>query len=170
LASPGTYSLVPQRCAVDVSVRHLVAATMRIRFRAAGGKLVVRAGDPLASWVRVDVDAASAATGSIALDRAIHEDLLDAGNSPFVRFESTIVERARGDELRVHGDLYLRGEARPLVLTARLVALGEGRVGIAASGRLNRPELGLGWGSTLEAGGVVVSSTARIDLAVEFAR
>src|SRR5437899_10238664 len=85
----GTYALHPDHCAVAVSVRHLVARTVRGTVAPLGGELIVDDDDPTGSSVWIDLDAGSLSTGHPERDAAVRgPGLLDVDRFPFVRFES----------------------------------------------------------------------------------
>ena len=90
---PTAYALVPDRCVVEFAVRHLGVAQVLGRADALGGVLVL-AEDRAASWVRVDVDAASLRTGHRTLDEALRSsELFDCEEYGIVRI--TVAARFR---------------------------------------------------------------------------
>jgi polyisoprenoid-binding protein YceI len=166
----GTYRLVPEHCAAEFSVRHMMMKTARGRFAASTGKLVVDRDDPLASWVRVDLDAASFRSGSADRDAAIvGPDFLDAAKHPLIRFESTWVDEIGDGRFHVRGDLYVRDAVDSVELDAQLISVGERRVSFAATGSVSRRALGLSWSDSIEALGFVVADSVKLQLAGEFA-
>ncbi|WP_159795461.1 YceI family protein [Puerhibacterium puerhi] len=84
-------------------------------------------------------------------------------------------EPAQSTAFVVHGDLTIRGVTRPITLDAeyggaRRAPTGEDVFGFSATGELDREEFGLRWNVALEAGGVLVARTVRIELAGEAVR
>jgi len=90
-----------------------------------------------------------------------------------VTFKSTRVERAGGDDLRVTGDLTIRGTTRPVTVTVESLApavtdpWGNTKRGATAHAKIHRKEWGLQWNMGLEAGGVVVGEEVNIEIEVE---
>ena len=167
---PGVYRLVPEHCAAEFSVRHMMMKTTRGRFLADGGQLVVDSDDPLASWVRVDLDAGSFRSGSAERDAVIAgTEFLDAEHHPVIRFESTWVDEVGDGRFDVRGDLYVRDMVAQIELDARLVTVDDRRVAFAATGSLSRREFGLRWSDSIETLGLAVSDTVKLQLAAEFA-
>src|SRR4051812_45151238 len=102
----GTYSLHPDHCAVELSVRHLVAHTVRGRVAPLGGELHIDADDPTASSVWIDLDAESFSTGHAGRDAVIKgAELFDVDRYPFIRFESRSVSEPVSGRVKVAGDL-----------------------------------------------------------------
>jgi polyisoprenoid-binding protein YceI len=166
---PGRYRLARTHCAAEFSVRHMLMKTAHGRFSALGGELVVDGDDPLASWVRVDLDASSLRTGSAERDRVIiGPDFLDAEAHPVIRFESTWVDEIADGRFSVQGDLYVRDKVVEIELDARMVIVAPRRVSFAATGSLSRQAYGLTWNDSIETLGVVVADTVKLHLAGEF--
>ena len=166
----GVYRLEPQHCAAEFSVRHMMMKTVRGRFSAVGGQLVIDGDDPLASWVRVDLDASSFRSGSAERDGVIvSPDFLDAEHHPIIRFESTWVDEVGDGRFIVRGDLYVRDAVTDVELDARLLSIDARRVSFAATGSLSRSAVGLTWSDSLESLGLVVADTIKLRLGGEFA-
>lgn len=165
----GTYALHPDHCAVEVSVRHLVARTVRGSVAPLGGELVVDPVDAGASSAWIDLDAASLTTGHPQRDALLRgPDLLDVDRFPFVRFESRDVTPLGGGRFTVLGDLYLRDLVGAVALDVRVLPTRADRVACVATTCISRSAFELRWDERLERLGVVVGDTVRIQLGVEF--
>jgi polyisoprenoid-binding protein YceI len=118
--------------------------------------------------VQAVVQAASIDTGAAARDAHLRSaDFLDAERSPTLTFRSTTVEPRSADGYRLHGELTIRGETRPVVLEAEYLGVahnlqGGTSAGFSAHARISRKEWGLTWNMGLEAGGLVVSDEIRV--------
>jgi polyisoprenoid-binding protein YceI len=75
-----------------------------------------------------------------------------------------------GSDLRIHGDLTIRGVTRPVVLEGRLLAVagepGRRRMGLEAETTINRMDYGVSWNRAAEVGGVVLGDDVRITIAL----
>ncbi|MGC5167072.1 YceI family protein [Luteimicrobium sp. DT211] len=76
---------------------------------------------------------------------------------------------------QLFGDLTIRGTTRPVLLEveyggARRDLYGRDLFGFSATTQINREDFGLLWNVALEAGGVLVAKTVRLELAGEFIR
>ncbi len=166
----GTYALHPDHCAVAVSVRHLVARTVRGTVAPLGGELVVD-DDLIGSSVWIDLDAASLSTGHPERDAAVRgPGLLDVDRYPFVRFESRGVAPAGTDRFSVTGDLYLRDLVGAVDMDVRVLPTRADRVACVATTSVSRSAFELRWNDRIERLGLVLGDTIRIQLGVEFGR
>lgn len=120
--------------------------------------------------VEVDIRTASIDTRNERRDNHLRsDDFFDAENHPEITFRSTRVE-ADGSELRVHGNLTIRGVTRPVVLEGRLLEVagtpGRRRIGFEAETTINRLDYGVSWNRAAEIGGVVLGDDVRISIAI----
>jgi polyisoprenoid-binding protein YceI len=129
------------------------------------------------SRIEVSIDASKITTRDNKRDEHLRSaDFLDVANHPTVSFKSTRVERAGGDEVRVTGDLTIRGTTRPVTLTVESLApavadpWGNTKRGAAAHTRIHRKDWGLEWNVGLEAGGVLVGEDVAIEIEVELVK
>ena len=172
----GDWSLDPAHTSVEVSVRHMMVATVRGRMQAARGALHVDDEDPLRSWVEAELNAASIDTGSPDRDQHLRSpDFLDVERYPTITFRSTRVEEQGDGSYVVRGDLTLRDVTRPVTLRKELGGLvrdpfGNDRIGFSAAGSIDRDDFGLTWNAVLEGGGLVVSNNLRFIVDAEFTR
>lgn len=165
----GKYRLRTDRCLAEFSVKHMMVKTARGRFAATVGELVVDKKDPLASWVRIDLNAASFSTGTPEHDEVMcGPDFLDVANFPLIRFESTFVAELAAGRFLVSGDLYVKDLVREVELESRLVEIGNRRVAFEGSTVLSRSDFGLTWRTAIEAAGVVIADTVKVTVAAEF--
>lgn len=171
---PGTYVLDASHSSVEFVARHLMISKTRGRFGRFSGTFEI-AGDPLASRVEVEIDAASIDTGDARRDEHLRSpDFFDVANHPTLSFRSTGVV-PDGDQWRVTGDLTIRGVTHPVSLNASYEGTGADpwgnvRFGLTASGKVNREDWGLTWNQALEAGGVLVSKDITLELSAEAIR
>lgn len=158
---------------IHFSVRHLVIAKVRGQFARWSGTITAQAGDPSSGSVSVVIDTSSIDTG--VADRDAHlksADFLDVAQFPEITFNSTRVEKAKDRELKIVGQLSIRGISREVVLVAEYAGSakdpwGNERAGFAAKTAIDRKEFGLTWNQALEAGGVLVGERIDIELEVE---
>jgi len=181
LSSASTAASAAQAWDIDAShssasfkVRHLMVSHVRGELGPITGTVSIDDHDVTRSRVEVSIDASKIATRDEKRDEHLRSaDFLDVANHPTVTFKSTRVERAGGDELRVTGDLTIRGTTRPVTLTVESLApavsdpWGNTKRGATAHAKINRKDWGLAWNVGLEAGGVLVGEDVAIELEVE---
>jgi len=154
-------------------VRHLMVSKVHGRFSQWAGTLEFDEQHPGGSRVAVRIDAGSIDTREAPRDAHLRSpDFLDAEHFPHITFTSTGVERKSGADLRVTGDLTIRGVTRPVQLDAEYAGRvkdpwGGERLGFSARTTINRSDFGLTWNQLLEAGGVAVADKIEISLEIE---
>lgn len=170
IPAPGRYQIDPSHSSVEFVARFLRLTKVRGRFAGFRGTIDVAA-DPLASSVEVEIDAASIDSGDEKRDGHLRSpDFLDTDHHATLHFRSTAVAE-HGDRWRVTGDLTIRGVTRPVTLDVAFEGAesdpeGTARIGVSATGQIDREEWGLTWNQALETGGVLVGRTVAIELAV----
>jgi polyisoprenoid-binding protein YceI len=157
-------------------VRHLMVSHVRGQLGPVTGTAVIDEQDLARSRVDVSVDARGIETRDAKRDEHLRSaDFFDVANHPNVTFRSTRVEAPSGlgGDLRISGDLTIRGVSRPVTLEVEGLSpaikdpWGNSRRGISARARISRKEWGLQWNMALEAGGVVVGDEVSIEIEAE---
>ena len=97
-------------------------------------------------------------------------DFFDAEKYPAITFTSKRVENQGGQQVLV-GDFTMHGVTRELSLPVRIKgpikAMGGERIGIDATGSINRKDYGISWNKTLDSGGVMVGEEVQIEINAE---
>jgi len=174
----------PGHTAAEFRCRHMMVTWVRGHIKDVHGWIEFDAGDPGAARAYAELDATALWTGEP--DRDAHlktADFLDVERYPKITFASTRVEVHSPHELRVWGDLTLRGVTRELCLETSYFGqwttpywdgdVDRGpmlRAGFAARTVIDRREFGVSWNSQLDRGGGVVGERVFIDLDVEALR
>lgn len=169
------YKIDPVHSQVHFSVAHLVVFKVKGEFIDYQGELVVNSDGQTLESATANIQVASIDTREKKRDDHLRSaDFFDAANHPVMNFETTGVEGAN-DNIVVHGNLTIRGNTRPVILTGRYLGevtdpYGKQRAGFAASGTINRHDFGLAWSKTLETGGLVVGDEVEIGLEIQAIR
>jgi polyisoprenoid-binding protein YceI len=127
--------------------------------------------DPSCASVEAEIDAASIDTGDEQRDAHLRSaEFLDVERYPTITFTSTRVERVSADDLRVIGNLTIRGVTRDGILATTFNGRGKnppGRevAGFTAATEINRKDFGLTWNVALETGGLLVGD--KLDVLIE---
>ena len=171
----------PGHTAAWFRARHMMVTHVRGGFAGIRGELEFDPGDPTRGSVSAEIDARDLWTGEP--DRDAHlksEDFLHVEAHPKILYRGDRVEALGCNELRVLGELTLRGVTREVPLDVRYLGswatpYWEGdedkgpirRIGFVATARIDRHDFGVSWNSALDRGGVVVGDTVWIGLDVE---
>jgi polyisoprenoid-binding protein YceI len=172
-----TYELDPVHSHLTFSVRHMMVSQQRGQFTGASGTLTLDRDNLAASRVEVTIDVTTINTNNTDRDNHLRSaDFFDAANHPRMTFASRQVQVGDDGELKVTGDLTIRGTTRPVVLTAEAISdeskdpFGNIRVGTSVTGKVSRKDFGLVWNAVLETGGVALGDDVKLTLDVQFIR
>jgi len=173
-AATTTWQIDPQHSSAQFAVTHLMISTVRGEFHGVKGTVVLDDQDITKSTVNVTIDATSVDTREPARDTHLKSpDFFDVAKYPAMTFKSTKVEQVSPGELKVTGDLTIRGVTKQVVLSVDGPKApikdpwGLQRSAVSATAKINRQDFGVSWNKTLDSGGVVVSDDVRITLDVE---
>jgi len=156
---------------VEFSVRHMGIATVRGRFEEFDGSVELDAAGNLTS-VQGTINPQSINTREPKRDDHLRSaDFFDAAKYP-MEFRSTQITKTGPSNYKIVGDLTMHGQTHPVELEAELTGpirdpYGNRRIGIDATGKLNRKDWGINWNVALEAGGIMVSDIVNLHLEVE---
>jgi polyisoprenoid-binding protein YceI len=165
----GTWSIDALHSEVGFSVRHMMVSKVRGKFTKFAGEIVT-ADNVFDSSVTAEIDLASIYTGSEQRDGHLRSpDFFDTDNHPQMTYSSTGLRLDGGDYV-LDGELTLKGVTRSVPLKLEVNgfgpdAYGGTRVGLTATGQINRADFGVTWNAAIEGGGVVVSD--KVDLLLE---
>jgi polyisoprenoid-binding protein YceI len=167
----GTWTIDPVHSEVGFSVRHMMVSKVRGKFTKFAGEIVT-ADNVTGSSVTAEIDLASIETGSEQRDGHLRSpDFFDTDNHPQMTYRSTGL-RADGGDWVLDGELTLKGVTRSVPLRLEVNGFGPDpyggtRVGLTATGHLNRGDFGVTYNVAIEGGGVVVSDKVDLHLEIE---
>jgi polyisoprenoid-binding protein YceI len=171
-----TWDIDTAHATAGFRVRHLMVSHVRGQLGPVSGTVVIDEQDLSRSRIDVSVDVRGIDSRDAKRDEHLRSaDFFDVQNHPTVTFRSTRVEAPRGlsGDLRVSGELTIRGVARPVTLDVEGLPpaiqdpWGNARRGVSARARVNRKEWGLKWNLAIEAGGVAVGDEVAIEIDAE---
>ncbi len=173
-AGTTTWQIDPQHSSAQFGVTHLMISTVRGEFHGVKGTVVLDDQDITKSTVNVTIDATSVDTREPDRDKHLKSpDFFDVAKYPTLTFKSTKVEQVSAGQLKVTGDLTIRGVTKQVVLNVDGPKApikdpwGLQRSAASATTKINRQDFGVSWNKTLDSGGVVVSDEVNITLDVE---
>jgi len=164
-----------QHANLEFAVRHMVVSTVRGRFDDFSIEAAVDEDDLTRSRGTVTVRTASVNTREAQRDGHLASpDFFDAQAYPEMTYVVTRVEGANGS-YTITGDLTIKDVTREVVLDAEVSGpvadpWGNTRIGVSASGKLNRKDFGLTWNVVTEAGGLLVGDEVKLSIDAEFVK
>ena len=170
-----TWKIDPSHSAAEFKVRHMMISYVKGKFSGLSGILKLDENDYGHSTVEVSIPAASVSTVDDKLDAHLKEaDFFDVEKFPTLTFKSTSIRSLGDRDYEVSGDLTIRGVTKSVTLSVDDVSApskdpwGNQRIGLSASGKVNRKDFGFVWNAPLEFGGVLVGDEVAITLDVQF--
>lgn len=161
---------------VQFKIKHLMISTVTGHFNKYDVSVTTEEDDfTKASAINFSADVDSISTGSEQRDTHLKSaDFFDAENHPQITFKGTKLEQA-GDDYKLHGELTMRGNTKPVTLNAEFGGMvvdpyGQTKAGFTVTGKISRKEFGLTWDAVTEAGSVVVSDDVRINIEVQLVK
>lgn len=165
----GTYNIDPGHSNVGFEVRHMGIATVRGNFKTFEGTVEsAEGGLKLAGQVQT----ASIDTGEANRDGHLQSpEFFDAQQFPQIAFTSTTAEPTGEGQLKLTGDITIRGVTKPIELSGSLSESAEDpwgnqRVGFEVEGKIDRREFGLDWNQVLPNGNLLVSNDVKLIVSV----
>ena len=168
----GPWEVDPTHSVLEFVARYAVFTLVRGRFTSFSGTVVL---DPLhlgATQVDVDIDASSVDTAMPQRDAHLcSEDFFDVERHPKITFRSLGATVLAAGRYTVHGDLTIRGITQPVRLDVDVYGrapdlLGNSRLGLSATAKVQRGEWGINWNAPVPGGGVTLAGEVDIELAV----
>ena len=176
IAAAAQYAVDVDHTSIIFKIRHLGISTVSGNFERFAGSFEFDPDQVEQARFNAKVEAASINTGVEKRDGHLRSgDFFDAEKHPHITFASKKVEAGKGKEgkqLRIHGDLTIRGVTKSVVLDGEVGGIandpwGNTRMAISASGQINRKDYGLNWNQVLETGGLLVGEDVTIVIEVE---
>ena len=114
-----TWAIDSMHAEVGFAVKHLMISTVRGRFGAVSGTVMLDPVNPTASLIDATIDVASIDTRQEMRDNHLRSpDFFDVANYPTMHFVSKRVDGDIQRKFRVVGDLTIRGVTREVTLDA----------------------------------------------------
>jgi polyisoprenoid-binding protein YceI len=167
----GTWALDPSHTEAAFVVRHAGISKVRGTVAVTSGELVL--GDDLAATsLTATLDPSTVTTGDANRDGHLKSgDFFDVEAFGQWTFASTAVRATSPTSYVITGDLTIHGVTKSVDLAVEFAGtavdpFGNQRAGAEATTTISRKDFGLTWNAALEAGGVLVSDSVKIELDV----
>ncbi|MFK0023325.1 YceI family protein [Streptomyces sp. NPDC090798] len=173
LPPPGPWTVDPAHSSVGAAAQHLGISSVHGRFTEFRATIEIAPDDVSKSRVEAVISAASIDTGNGMRDGHLKSpDFLDVETYPQITYRSTGLTPAGSDRWTVHGELTMRGIARPVDLN--LAYLGTGadpwggtRAAFRATADLHREDFAMNYNQVIQAGISAIGTTLKVELDVQ---
>jgi polyisoprenoid-binding protein YceI len=125
LPAPGLWNILSDRASIELSVRRVIGPTMRARIRLKQGMIAI-ADAPTHSSAHLSLDAASLRTGMAALDRYLHDEVLNTRRYATIPVRIGSIEHRGGSQWRADGWITVGGVSTALELDVTYEGIGDG--------------------------------------------
>jgi len=168
----GEYDVDVSHSHVGFSVKHLVISNVKGQFQKLSGKITYDEAKKEIKGGSATIEASSIFTSDAKRDEHLRSpDFFDVEKFPEVKF---VLKNAKiqGKKLTVTGDLTIKDKTKSVTLTGEFLGQakdpwGKERIGMTATGKINRKDFGLTWSKTTEAGGLVVGDEVTLTIELE---
>jgi polyisoprenoid-binding protein YceI len=165
----GTYTIDPSHSSVGFEVRHMAIATVRGAFRRFQGSIDASGDAPVLNGT---VEVASIDTGDEQRDAHLAApDFFDAERYPEIAFHTSSLESTDDGQVKLVGEITIKGVVKPLELTGVAAdggtdPWGNERIGFEVEGIIDRRAFGLTWNQTLPNGKLLIANDVKLVVSV----
>lgn len=167
------YDIDTAHSAISFKIKHLGISNVKGTFDDFSGAFTFDAAAPAEASVEAVIQTASISTGNAKRDEhLLAPDFFDAAQFPTITFKSTGLTMSSASEGVLTGTLNLHGVTRDVTLAVEFNGAvtdpwGNGKVGFSATGKLNRQDFGLTYGTVMEGGGLMIANDVEFSLEIE---
>lgn len=164
----GTYNVDVSHSNVGFKVKHLMISNVNGNFEKFNGSFEYDEKSGVVKALNGVIETSSINTDDVKRDGHLKSaDFFDATKYPTMTFK---LDRVEDD--KAYGKLTIKDITKDVAFDIEKTGevtdpWGNKRVGLEISGKINREDYGLKWNKTLEAGGVLVGETVKIQVELE---
>ena len=168
----GDWEVDQTHSALEFVARYAMFTLVRGRFTSFSGVVMIDPLHPDASQVAVDIDASSVDSAMAVRDEHLRGDeFFDVERHPTMTFRSQGATLLGAGRYAVQGELTIRGISQPVRLVVDLFGrapdvMGNPRIGLKATARLQRARWNMTWNAPVLGGGVVLADDVDLELDV----
>ena len=174
----GSWEVDPTHSALEFVARYAVFTLVRGRFTSFSGTvvIVIDPPHPEATQIDVDIDASSVDTAMAVRDAHLRsEEFFDVERHPKISFRSRGAMVLAAGRYTVNGELTIRGITQPVRLVVDVFGrapdvLGNPRLGLKATAKVQRAVWGITWNAPVPGGGVALAEEVDLELDVSLVR
>jgi polyisoprenoid-binding protein YceI len=168
----GTWEVDPTHSALEFVARYAMFTLVRGRFTSFSGTVVIDPPHPDATQIDVDIDASSVDTAMAVRDaHLLGDEFFDVERHPKLSFRSRGATVLAAGRYTVRGELTIRGITQPVRLVVDVLGrapdvLGNPRLGLKATAKVQRAVWGITWNAPVLGGGVALAEEVDLELDV----
>lgn len=162
---------------IGFSVKHLLISTVKGQFNNYSVSVLSDKPDFSDAKVTVKIKSETVNTDNKQRDEHLRSgDFFESAKFPEIIFISKKIEKTGKNTFKITGDFTMKGVTKTLTLTGEVGGIlakdpwGHTKAGITLSGEVNRFDYGLNWNKAIEAGGLVVSETVKLNIELELGK
>ena len=171
-----TWVLDPTHSEIQFKIKHLMISTVTGQFNEFTGIVETEGDDFATAKVHFEAEVNSISTNNEQRDAHLRTgDFFDATKYPRVLFSGESMEKINEDEYKLHGILTMKGVSKKQILNVELGGItedpwGNVRSGFSVTGKINRFDYGMSFGTITETGGFLLSDEVKIIANVQFVK
>jgi polyisoprenoid-binding protein YceI len=171
-----TWALDPTHSELQFKIKHLMISTVTGQFNQFTATVETEDDDFSTAKVHFQADVNSISTNNEQRDMHLKAgDFFDAEKYPSVIFEGERMEKISEDEFKLYGTITVRGISKKLVLNVEFGGItqdpwGNTRTGFSVTGKINRYDFGITFGTVSETGGLLLGDEVKINANVQFVK
>ena len=171
-----TRVLDPTQSELQFKIKHLMISTVSGQFNQFNATVKTDNDDFAKAKIHFEAVVDSISTNNEQRDAHLKNgDFFDAEKFPVITFDSERMEKTDEDDYKLHGTLTMRGVSRKISLNAEFGGItkdpwGNTRTGFSITGRINRQDFGMSFGSVSETGGLLLGDDVKISANVQFVK
>ena len=172
----GSWEVDPTHSALEFVARYAVFTLVRGRFTSFSGTVVIDPTHREATQIDVDIDASSVDTAMPVRDTHVRGDeFFDVERHPKITFRSRGATVLAAGRYTVQGELTIRGITQPVRLVVEVFGrapdvLGNPRLGVKVTAKVQRAVWGITWNAPVPGGGVALAEEVDLELDVSLVR
>lgn len=160
---------------IQFKIKHLVISTVNGSFKEFAATVETEDDDLTTAKINFTAEVSSISTNNDQRDGHLKAaDFFDAANYPQITFVSDNLEKIDEETYKLHGTFTMRGVSKRIALNVEYGGTivdpwGNTRIGFSVTGKINRTDYGVSFGSIAEAGGpILLGHDVTIHASTEF--
>jgi polyisoprenoid-binding protein YceI len=161
---------------VEFKIKHLMITNVTGYFGKYDATVEASGDDFTDAKITFEADVNSISTKNEQRDQhLLAEDFFHAGQYPKITFVSTSVKKIDNENLKVSGDLTMRGVTKPVELDVEYSGVvkdpyGQTKVGFEVKAKVNRKDFGVSFNAITDNGGVMLGEEVKLLANVQFVK